>query len=85
MPSGDHILLTDNLYRVHEMTLISLMPKLKKIIFIPHGLTESTFFYKFKDILSQKIRILLFFYLPRFFNRHPFYFLKAKLITVGMK
>lgn len=83
--SDEHILLTDNLYRVHEMSLISLMPTLKKIIFIPHGLTESNFLYKFKDVFIQKIRLLLFFYIPKIFSSQLLYFLRPKISSVGIK
>jgi hypothetical protein len=84
--SDESILLTDNLYRSHEMTFLSLANKIKKIISIPHGLAiiESNIIYRFKAELSKLIRVALLFYLPRLIMLKPFVLLHSRIIKVRL-
>lgn len=82
LSSKEHILLTDNIYRVHEMTLLSLLPKTCKVIRLPHGLTEATSRAKIKNIISNTLRVVVLFYIPRVFMKLPFFFIKDRLISV---
>lgn len=80
------ILLTDNLYRIYELCLLSLLPDIDKIIYIPHGLTSpKSSFSKIKFFLSCKLRLLLFFYFQKILNQKKITFINNRLVIAGIK
>lgn len=85
LPTRKNIVMSDNIYRVHELSLLSILPGSSQIIKLPHGLTEGTILRKLKNFLSQSLRTLLLFHIPRFFMRLPFFMLRSKFIYVTMQ
>ena len=79
---NDCILITDNLFRVHEMSFLSITSTISRIIVLPHGLTKKIGLSKAKSFFTSKLRLLILFYIPRLIYKLRFFSISSKIKNV---